>query len=169
MALGENALDGYHRPVSKKTGRQARFLAGIILSVAALALALRDLDWTALGVALGRVDLGWLLAAVAVEMVVVWVNAARWRWLFWPHFRPRVRRLYGTLCVAQLANAVLPGRLGLLIRAWLVGKGGQISRATALTTLAVLVTLYDCMFKHHYRISLIRTAGRSSYSGPSAT
>ncbi len=137
MALGEDALDGCHQPVSKKTGMQARFLAGVILSAAALMLALRDLDWAELGAALGRVRLGWLLAAVVVEMVVVWVNAARWRWLFWPHFRPRVRRLFGTLCVAQLANAVLPGRMGLLIRALLVGKGGQISRATALTTLAV--------------------------------
>jgi hypothetical protein len=109
----------------------------VLLSAAGLFLALRGVDWEALGSALQTVHLGWLLAAVVAEILAVWINAIRWRWLFWPHHSPRTRRLFGILNVAQLANTVLPGRLGLPLRAVLVGGGGQISRVTALTTLAV--------------------------------
>jgi uncharacterized membrane protein YbhN (UPF0104 family) len=108
-----------------------------VLSIAALFLALSGIDWHALGMLLRQVHLGWLLMAVAVQMLTIGVNAVRWRWLFWPHYSPRVAWLFGILNAAQLANAVLPGRLGLLVRVLLVGERGQISRATALTTLAV--------------------------------
>lgn len=119
------------------TKRKVRAVLGVVLSMVALFLALSGIDWHALGMLLRQVHLGWLLMAVAVQMLTIWVNAVRWRWLFWPHYSPRIAWLFGILNVAQLANAVLPGRLGLLVRALLVGEKGQISRATALTTLAV--------------------------------
>jgi uncharacterized protein (TIRG00374 family) len=78
-----------------------------------------------------------LLAAVVAEMLSIVVNAIRWRWLFWPHHRPRFGRLFGVLTVAQLTNMVLPGRTGLLARAILMGEKDGISRATTLTTLVV--------------------------------
>ncbi len=123
--------------MDSKTRRRIRFALGLLLSTAGLVLAVTGVDWAALGEALRHVRLGWLLAAVAVEMFSIWVNAIRWRWLFWPHCRPPIGRLFGILNVAQLANTVLPGRLGLAVRALLVGDGGQVNRATALTTLAV--------------------------------
>ena len=117
--------------------RRARFVAGVLMSAGGLYLVFIGIDWPALGAALGRVRLGWLLAAIVVEMVTLWVNAIRWRWIFWPHPQPAVGRLFGILGVAQLANTVLPGRLGLPLRAVLAGEGPSTSRATALTTLAV--------------------------------
>ena len=114
-----------------------RLVLGLLLSATGLYLALRGVDWQALGPILRRVHWGWLLAAVAVEMLTLWINAIRWRWLFWPHYRPKTGRLFAVLGVAQLANTVLPGRLGLPLRALLVGEGEEVSRATALTTLAV--------------------------------
>lgn len=117
--------------------RGVRFVLGVLLSAAGLYLVLRGIDWKALGPTLGEVHWGWLLAAVAIELVTLWIGAIRWRWLFWPHYRPQTGRLFAILGVAQLANTVLPGRLGLLLRALLVGNDGAVSRATALTTLAV--------------------------------
>jgi uncharacterized protein (TIRG00374 family) len=108
------------------------------LSAAGLVLVFRGLDWSALGAVLRQVRPGCLLAAVLVEILSILVNAVRWRWLFWPHYRPRVGKLFGTLTVAQLANTVLPGRLGLLLRVVLMGRGdNRVSRATTFTTLAV--------------------------------
>jgi uncharacterized membrane protein YbhN (UPF0104 family) len=118
-----------------------RVLLGVILSAAGLFLAVRGVDWPALAAELRGVHLGWLGAAVAAELLTLGINAVRWRWLFWPHYRPGVGRLFGILNVAQLANAVLPGRLGLAFRILLVGEGGQVNRATALTTLATEKTL----------------------------
>jgi uncharacterized protein (TIRG00374 family) len=123
--------------IKSKVWRGARFVLGLSLSAAGLYLVLCGLDWQALGPALRQVHWGWLGAAIAVEMLTLWIGAIRWRWLFWPHYRPQAGRLFAILGVAQLANAVLPGRLGLLLRALLVGNGGAVSRATALTTLAV--------------------------------
>jgi uncharacterized protein (TIRG00374 family) len=123
--------------MSPRTGRWIRFLLGLVLSAAGLFLALRNVDWTALGMALRQVDVGWLLAAVVAEMLTIWVNAMRWRLLFWPHHQPRVGWLFGILNVAQLANTVLPGRLGLPLRALLVGEGVEITGTMALSTLAV--------------------------------
>lgn len=110
---------------------------GVLFSAAALILALRGIDWRILGSTLRQVHLGWLLAAVAVEILTLWINAIRWRWLFWPHYQPHTGRLFAILGVAQLANMVLPGRLGLPLRVVLVGEGGKVNRGTALTTLLV--------------------------------
>lgn len=123
--------------MERKAWKGARLALGVLFSAAGLFLALRGIEWAALATALRQVRLGWLLVAIAVEMLTIWINAIRWRWLFWPHYRPRVGRLYAILCVAQLANTVLPGRLGLPLRVLLVGEDGQVSRATAVTTLAV--------------------------------
>jgi uncharacterized protein (TIRG00374 family) len=123
--------------IRSEAWRGARFALGLLLSAAGLYLVLRGIDWQVLGPTLSRVHWGWLLAAVAVEMLTLWIGAIRWRWLFWPHYRPQTGRLFAILGVAQLANTVLPGRLGLLVRALLVGSDGEVSRATALTTLAV--------------------------------
>lgn len=123
--------------MDKKEQRWIRFGLGAVLSVVGLLLVLKGIDWPALSQVLRQVHLGWLLAAVAVEMFTILVNAIRWRWLFWPHYRPPIGRLFGILNVAQLANTVLPGRLGLPLRVLLVGEGGQVSRSTSLTTLAV--------------------------------
>jgi uncharacterized protein (TIRG00374 family) len=123
--------------IDSRVWRGTRFILGLLLSAAGLFLALRGIDWQALGPILRQVRWGWLLVAVAVEMLTLWISAVRWRWLFWPHYRPQTRRLFCILGVAQLANTVLPGHLGLPLRALLVGEGGKVNRATALTTLAV--------------------------------
>jgi len=123
--------------IDSRAWKGMRLFLGLSLSAASLFLALQGVDWQALGPILGQVHWGWLLAAVAVEMLTLWIAAVRWRWLFWPHYWPQTGRLFAILGVAQLANTVLPGRLGLPLRALLAGEGGKVSRATALTTLAV--------------------------------
>ena len=123
--------------MDSKARRRVQFVLGVLLSATGLVLALRGVNWLAFGELVRQVRLGWLLAAIVIEMCTLWLNAIRWRWLFWPHAQPGVGRLFGILNAAQLANTVLPGHLGLPLRVLLVGQGGQVSRATALTTLAV--------------------------------
>ena len=112
-------------------------ITGLALSAVGLFLILRGLDWGVLGDTMGQARLGWLLAAVVVEMLSLLANAVRWRWLYWPHHQPPVGKLFGVLTVAQLANTVLPGRLGLLVRAVMTGGDNGPSRATTITTLVV--------------------------------
>jgi len=129
---GRNSSGG----MNLKLGRWLRPALGFLLSAAGLFLVLREVDWPLLGETLGQVKLGWLLAAGVFEMLAVWVNAIRWRYLFWPHHQPAAGRLFAVLNVAQLVNTVLPGRLGLPLRAFLLGDSGSM-RVTTLATLAV--------------------------------
>jgi uncharacterized protein (TIRG00374 family) len=114
-----------------------QLLVGLLLSGIALVLVIQGLDWGVLSDTIRQVRLGWLVAAVAVEMLSLLVNAVRWRWLYWPHHRPSTGRLFWILNVAQLANTVLPGRLGLLVRTVMPGGESGTSRATTVTALAV--------------------------------
>ncbi len=122
--------------MSRRAQRSLRFALGALFSAAGLILVLRGVDWPGLGEALRRAHPGWLLAAVAAELLSVLVNAFRWRCLYGPHGHPPVGRLFGILAVAQLGNTVLPGRPGLVLRTALAGGDG-VSRATTATTLAV--------------------------------
>ena len=117
--------------------RQLRAWLGLLLSALGLWLALRQVDWAALGATLADVKPGLLLAAVVAEMASLWASAIRWRKLLWPHQRPTVGQLFGILGVAQLANMVLPARLGLAARAVLAGREPGVGYAGALTSLVM--------------------------------
>jgi len=84
---------------------------------------------------LGQARLLPLLAAVAVEVLIFLAIAARWQRLFAPESMPNVRRLFEILNIAQLANAVLPGKMGLLVRGYLAGQGLAGGMAFVLTTI----------------------------------
>lgn len=116
--------------------KRVRMVLGAGISGLSLWLALQGVDWTVLGESLAKVRPVWLVGAVVVEMVSILVNAVRWQCLFWPHERPGLKRLYGILTVAQLANGVLPGRLGLVVRT-ILGGGRGLSRVTVASTLVV--------------------------------
>jgi uncharacterized protein (TIRG00374 family) len=110
-------------------------IVGLLLSLVCLALALRDVQVDVVLATLGRVDLRLLLAAVGVELLTFWVIALRWRRLFPPGDAPPAGQLFRILNIAQLVNAVLPAKLGPLVRAYLAGGGERRRVASALTTI----------------------------------
>ncbi len=116
--------------------RALQLCLGVAFSATGLILVARGVDWDALVDALGRADLGWILVAVAAQLVSILVNAVRWRCLYGAHAHPPVQQLFGILSAAQLGNTILPGRPGLLVRVAMAGGKG-VSRATTITTLAV--------------------------------
>jgi uncharacterized protein (TIRG00374 family) len=77
-----------------------------------------------------------LFAAVTVELITFWAIASRWRCFFAPSKAPDLSRLFEILTIAQLVNAILPAKLGPLVRAYLAGQGEGSSVAYALTTVA---------------------------------
>jgi len=108
---------------------------GLLLSVLCLFLALRGVRLGELVSVLGRARPLPLLAAVGVEILTFVAIAARWQRLFTPHPAPSLGRLFEILNIAQLANAVLPGKMGPLVRAYLAGQGTAGGMAFALTTI----------------------------------
>jgi len=108
---------------------------GLLFSAACLYLALRGVQLGDLASALGRARPLPLLVAVAIEILTFLAIAARWQRLFTPHSAPSLGRLFEILNIAQLANAVLPGKVGPLVRAYLAGEGTAGGVAFALTTI----------------------------------
>jgi uncharacterized protein (TIRG00374 family) len=108
---------------------------GLLFSALCLFLALRGVRLDDLASVLGRARPLPLLAAVGVEILTFVAIAARWQRLFTPHPLPQLRRLFEILNIAQLSNAVLPGKVGPLVRAYLAGQGMAGGVAFALTTI----------------------------------
>jgi uncharacterized protein (TIRG00374 family) len=75
-----------------------------------------------------------LLAAIGVEFVLFWAIAARWRWLFTSVTAPAIGSLFAILTVAQLANAILPAKLGPLVRVYFAGHAESDGMARAFVT-----------------------------------
>jgi uncharacterized protein (TIRG00374 family) len=108
---------------------------GLLFSALCLFLALRGVRLDELASVLGKARPLPLLAAVVVEMLTFLAIAARWQRLFTPHPAPSLGRLFEILNIAQLANAMLPGKMGPLVRAYLAGRGMAGGVAFALTTI----------------------------------
>jgi uncharacterized protein (TIRG00374 family) len=137
------------------TARGGRSIAlaslGVVLSVVAAWLAVRDVDLAAVGVILARVEPIALLPIGAVLVAQIVVRAMRWSVVLTEGSvaRPPVGRLVPILLVGYLGNAVLPARLGDAGRALLlVRREGQapgnalgsvlLERVIDLTTLGVM-------------------------------
>lgn len=112
-----------------------RMAVGLFLSAVCLILLLRDLDWDQVSATLGEIRWYLLLAGVGVEFLIFWAIAARWHRFFSSTSAPATGSLFGILNVAQLANAVLPARMGPLVRIYLAGHGDSDGMARALVTI----------------------------------
>ena len=111
-----------------------RTLLGVLLSLVFLVLAFRDVQLDVLASTLRQMNLPLLGAAVLVEVATFWAIAFRWRCFFASSEAPVVGRLFQILNIAQLVNALLPAKLGPLVRAYLAGRGESSGVAYALTT-----------------------------------
>ncbi len=128
------------RLVPKRTSRSSapRLWLGIGLSLLAVYMSVRDVQWHEVAQALSRTDRLAILLALGTALLTTWMKAVRWRLLFYPsHSRLAVRTCLLALLVGQLANKLLPARLGDLARVYVIGERAKISKALALATTVV--------------------------------
>jgi uncharacterized membrane protein YbhN (UPF0104 family) len=119
------------------TGRAARVVVGLVISVAFFAATLRLVDLAAVARILAGAAPTGIALAIGFVAVEVALRAARWRLLLLP-FRPvPYRQAAGYLCVGYFANTLLPARLGDLARAFLAGRTLGIPRLATLGTIVV--------------------------------
>ena len=105
---------------------------GLVLSVICLWLALRQVELNQVMQAFGRANY-WLIGLGAgIQLVVLVVIAMRWQRFF--QQRIGFLRLLRVLLIAQLANSILPMRLGVLMRVYLIGKESGISKTLVFGT-----------------------------------
>ena len=120
-----------------------RFWAGVLVSVATLALLMLLVDRRELWEALRTANYLYLAPGIALYFIGQWFRALRWQYLLSPIAGISAGRLYPVIIIGYMANNVLPARLGELVRAvYLARREQAVSVPASIATLSV-ERLYD--------------------------
>ncbi|MEM7797024.1 MAG: lysylphosphatidylglycerol synthase transmembrane domain-containing protein, partial [Cyanobacteria bacterium P01_C01_bin.118] len=104
---------------------------GLVLAVALMLWAWRDVNWRHLGQTLQRVHLGWIVLATITFLSAFFVRAHRWGLLL-----PGIKVSFGTRITAVFigfaGNCVLPANAGELVRVGVLKRRAGVPVAIAL-------------------------------------
>jgi len=117
--------------------RTLQLLAGVLISVVAVWLAMRDVRLAEVWGALRRADYRGFALVMALTILGFWIRALRWRWLISSPRRPGLDSLFSATMIGFMANNLLPLRLGEFVRAWVLGRRERISKTTVFATVVV--------------------------------
>lgn len=115
--------------------RTTKIILPWLITVAALYIAFRGIDWQVLFAHLGEARGGWIAFAVFCTILSYMLRGRRWQYLF---ARPTVSYVNATkvLLLGFFMNNVLPARAGELVRAHLGARVTGESRTLVLATIA---------------------------------
>lgn len=119
-----------------KSLKSFRLWLGLALSAGSIAFLIRSIDPAEVWEALQSANYLLVIPSIAFVFGTMLFKAIRWQFLFGT-VRPRVWRLFSALLVGYMANAILPARLGELVRAYNIGQNEQVSTSQALSTIVV--------------------------------
>ncbi len=108
-------------------------------------LAVRDVDWTAMGSAFGQVDLFRVGLYLGLFIVVHFSRVLRWGCMLKPLGHVPFGRLFTVSSVGFMALILLPLRLGEFARPFLISERGKIRMSAALATI-VVERVVDALF-----------------------
>ena len=94
-------------------------------------------DFGDIGKAFRGADYPLAMTAVPLYFFGFWIRTLRWHYLLRPINDISIGRLYPIVLIGQMANNLAPGRIGELVRAYLLGESASMSQSTALGTIAV--------------------------------
>jgi uncharacterized protein (TIRG00374 family) len=102
-----------------------QFIIGLVLSLGALWLAFRDMDWRAFKEALGQGDIAWILIASVVLLSAVPLRGLRWQIYLNPIKKVPLRLTSEATIVGYFGNNALPFRLGEVLRSYFIARHTQ--------------------------------------------
>jgi hypothetical protein len=113
-------------------------LLGFLISAICLYLALRGVNWKAVGEALKTAHYLYILPNAALVMLSMWMRALRWRYMT-NSIKPDipVASLFASTMIGFMVNNILPLRLGEIARPFSLSRKEQISRSAAFATIVV--------------------------------
>ena len=69
-----------------------------------------------------KIQLSWLVPLMLITLVNLWLRSLRWSWMFPETSRPSLRVAFDAFMIGAVANNLLPGRAGDLLRATVIGR-----------------------------------------------
>ncbi|MFO1539792.1 MAG: lysylphosphatidylglycerol synthase transmembrane domain-containing protein [Chloroflexota bacterium] len=136
--MSESAPATHAQPPGSARGRTlVRAAGGVLVSVACIAVVLRTVDPAATAAALAAAQVPLVLLLVALVVGDVLIRSTRWHRLLQPVAALPWPTVVRFAWIGFLANAVLPARLGEVVRSVLLGRHAGISRTMVLGTVVV--------------------------------
>ena len=124
------------------TLRNWRLWLGVGVSSAFLLFLIWTIDVDDLLLALREANYLYVIPAVVIYFIGVYLRAVRWRYILSPLRSLSARRLYPVVVMGYAANNVLPARAGELVRAYYVAQREEVTGSAALATIGV-ERIYD--------------------------
>jgi uncharacterized protein (TIRG00374 family) len=107
-----------------------QFWIGLILALVFLYLFFYRVDMRQVVATLGQVNYLLVIPAVLAYQVGLWLRAVRWRFILLPLARVGPQRLFTPLVISFALNNILPGRVGLVARAYMAGEREGINKVS---------------------------------------
>lgn len=114
------------------------------LTLLLLVLFLRGVQARELLQALLRANYLFVLPGVVLYLAGVWLRAVRWRYLLAPLGSFRTHRLFPPIVMGFAINNLLPGKLGLVARAYFLGQREGVNKVASAATV-VLDNIFDTL------------------------
>lgn len=115
---------------------------GLTISIIAILILVNMLDFDQLMDAFAKVSMVKLLPCVGIYLLVHFLRVARWTVMLRPLVKTSIKSPLSALSICLLANNILPGHMGELVRAYLLAAEKRISKSAVLATV-VVERVYD--------------------------
>jgi uncharacterized protein (TIRG00374 family) len=110
---------------------------GILISAVLLYLALRGLQLPLVWDFLKGARYIWLLPAIAIYFVGVWVRAWRWHYMLRPLKKIPTRTMFPIVTIGYMGNNIYPARAGEVLRAVILKQREDVPVSASLATIIV--------------------------------
>lgn len=114
-----------------------QFWLGVVISIAFMYLALRNLHLGDVWNAIRGAQLWWLLPGIAVYFIGVWVRAWRWHYLLRPLKKVPTSTMFPIVTIGYMGNNIYPARAGEVLRAIVLKRREGIPVSASLATVIV--------------------------------
>jgi uncharacterized protein (TIRG00374 family) len=108
-----------------------------LLTVLLMALFLRGMDWREAWQKTREANLAWLAAAILVTLQTYVIRSWRWVVLLRPIGRASFRTSFRTTVIGFAASAILPARIGEVLRPYLLARRERLNAASCFATIIV--------------------------------
>jgi len=141
------------------------FWVGLLVSAGFLYLALRGQNFPELWTAIQSARLVWLIPAILVYFIDVWVRSWRWHYLLRPVQRISPLKVFPIITMGYMGNNIFPARAGELLRAAVLKRRYAIPVSTTLATILVERIFDGVVMLGFIFFNLGELSGLSSSSG----
>jgi glycosyltransferase 2 family protein len=122
--------------------RKILIIIGWLVSLVFLFLTFRKIDHVELWNTLKTAEYIWLIPNIALVMLMMVYRAFRWQIMLDPIKKVGMNDLFASTIIGFMANNILPLRMGEFVRAYSVGRLGNLSRSASFATI-VLERIFD--------------------------